>query len=127
MKKVEAIIREEKFEAVKKALEGKGFLGLTVSEVRGRGQQKGFTLQWRVGEYQVDLLTKVKVEVVANDKDTALVVETICEAARTGDIGDGMIFVLPVEQVCRVRTGESGEAVLTRNNKQAAAESGTSK
>ncbi|OGO37896.1 MAG: transcriptional regulator [Chloroflexi bacterium RBG_16_57_8] len=112
MKKIEAIIREEKLEAVKHALEEKGFIGLTASEVQGRGQQKGLSLQWRVGEYRVDLLPKLKVEVVVQDKDLDAVVDAICEAARTGDIGDGMIFVLPVEQVCRVRTGERGENVL---------------
>ncbi len=117
MKKIEAIIREEKFEVVKKALENKGFLGMTVTEVRGRGQQKGITLQWRVGEYQVDLLTKVKMEVVVADNDAQTVIDTICESARTGDIGDGIIFVQPVEQVCRVRTGETGESVLTKNRK----------
>ena len=118
MKKVEAIIREEKLEAVKKALEDKGFLGLTVTQVMGRGQQKGLTMQWRVGEYRVDLLPKIKVEVVVSDKDCPVVIDAICEAARTGAIGDGMIFILPVEQICRVRTGESGEAALIRNNKQ---------
>lgn len=114
MKKIEAIIREEKLEAVKKALEEKGFIGLTITQVSGRGLQKGLSLQWRVGEYRVDLLPKLKVEVVVNDKDCQVVIEAICEAARTGAIGDGMIFVLPVEQICRVRTGESGEATLTR-------------
>lgn len=117
MKKIEAIIKEERLEAVKKALEEKGFIGLTVTQVSGRGQQKGISLQWRVGEYRVDLLPKIKIEVVVSDKDCPTVVETICEAGRTGTIGDGMIFVLPVEQICRVRTGECGEAVLTQNNK----------
>ncbi len=118
MKKVEAIIREEKLEAVKSALEEKGFIGLTVTEVKGRGQQKGLSLQWRVGEYRVDLLPKIKVEVVVHDKDASTVLDIVCNAARTGDIGDGMIFVTPVEQVCRVRTGERGEEVLTRNGLQ---------
>src|SRR5512139_1007142 len=114
MKKIEAIIREEKFDAVKTALEENGFIGLTSTEVRGRGQQKGLCLQWRVGEYRVDLLPKVKVEVVVNDEDSSKVMETICSTARTGDIGDGMIFVIPVEDICRVRTGERGEAALPR-------------
>ena len=121
MKKIEAIIREEKFEVVKKALENKGFLGMTVTEVRGRGQQKGITLQWRVGEYQVDLLTKVKLEVVVADAEAETVLDIICSSARTGDIGDGIIFIQPVEEVCRVRTGERGEAVLTKNRSQAVA------
>jgi nitrogen regulatory protein P-II 1 len=121
MKKVEAIIREEKLEAVKTALEERGFIGLTVTEVKGRGQQKGLCLQWRVGEYRVDLLPKVKVEVVVNDADTTAVMDTICSSARTGDIGDGMIFVIPVEDICRVRTGERGEAALRRSSEKAAA------
>ena len=118
MKKVEAIIREEKLEAVKKALEDKGFIGLTVTQVSGRGQQKGISLQWRVGEYRVDLLPKIKLEVVVTDKDCPAVMQIICEAGRTGSFGDGMIFVMPVEQICRVRTGECGEAVLTQPSKQ---------
>jgi nitrogen regulatory protein P-II 1 len=120
MKKVEAIIREEKLEAVKKALEDKGFIGLTVTQVSGRGQQKGISLQWRVGEYRVDLLPKIKLEVVVTDKDCPAVIQIICESGRTGSFGDGMIFVMPVEQICRVRTGECGEAVLTQPSKQAA-------
>ncbi len=118
MKKVEAIIREEKLEAVKSALEEKGFIGLTVTEVKGRGQQKGLCLQWRVGEYRVDLLPKMKIEVVVNDEDTSVVMDTICSSARTGDIGDGMIFVMPVEDICRVRTGERGEEALPRTLKE---------
>ncbi len=116
MKKIEAIIREEKLEPVKAALEGKGFLGLTVSEVRGRGLQKGISLQWRVGEYRVDLLPKLKLEVVVNDKDSEAVIDTICDAARTGAIGDGMVFVLPVEEVRRVRTGERGGAAFVHSD-----------
>lgn len=118
MKKIEAIIRAEKLDAVKDALAEKGFLGLTVTPVTGRGQQKGLLLQWRAGEYRVDLLPKIKLEVVVADKDCQVVVDAICQAARTGDIGDGMIFVLPVDQICRVRTGESGEVALCRNNSQ---------
>jgi nitrogen regulatory protein P-II 1 len=118
MKKVEAIIREERFDAVKSALESEGFISLTCTEVRGRGQQKGLSLQWRVGEYRVDLLPKLKVEIVARDEDVSRIVDIICGAARTGDIGDGMIFVMPVEQICRVRTGETGEAALPRSERQ---------
>lgn len=117
MKKIEAIIREEKLELVKYTLEQKGFVGLTATQVEGRGQQKGLSLQWRVGEYRVDLLPKIKVEVVVQDKDVDTVVDAICQSARTGDIGDGMIFVLPVEQICRVRTGERGESILANNKK----------
>ena len=121
MKMVEAIIREERFESVKASLEERGFIGLTSTEVRGRGQQKGLSLQWRVGEYRVDLLPKVKVEVVVRDEDVSTVVDIVCEAARTGDIGDGMIFVIPVEQICRVRTGEKGEAALPHSERQSVA------
>ncbi len=117
MKRVEAIIREEKFDAVKTALEENGFIGLTSTPVQGRGQQKGLSLQWRVGEYRVDLLPKMKLEVVVMDKDLDKVMDTICCSARTGDIGDGMIFVTPVEEICRVRTGERGEAVLNGKSK----------
>jgi nitrogen regulatory protein P-II 1 len=118
MKKVEAIIREERFDSVKSALESEGFISLTCTEVRGRGQQRGLSLQWRVGEYRVDLLPKLKVEIVARDEDVSKIVDIICDAARTGDIGDGMIFVTPVEQICRVRTGETREAALPRSERQ---------
>jgi nitrogen regulatory protein P-II 1 len=114
MKKIEAIIREEKLDAVKKALEEKGFVGLTVSRVSGRGKQKGLALQWRVGEYRVELLPKLKLEIVTGDEDSALVIDTICQVARTGVMGDGMIFVLPVDDVIRVRTNEKGEDTLSR-------------
>jgi nitrogen regulatory protein P-II 1 len=109
MKKVEAIIREEKLEAVKKALEEKSYFGMTVSEVSGRGKQKGIPLQWRVGEYRVDLLPKLKIELVVLDEDVPDVIDAIVSRARTGDTGDGKIFVLPVEEVVRVRTGDRGE------------------
>jgi nitrogen regulatory protein P-II 1 len=112
VKKIEAIIREEKLDEVKEALERSGFPGLTVTQVLGRGQQKGLTLQWRVGEYRVDLLPKVKLEVVANDEQAQEVMDILAEAARTGEIGDGMIFVTTVEQVRRIRTGEQGSATL---------------
>jgi nitrogen regulatory protein P-II 1 len=121
VKKVEAIVREERFEAVKASLEEQGFIGLTSTEVRGRGQQKGLSLQWRAGEYRVDLLPKVKVEVVVSDEDASRVVDIVCGTARTGDIGDGMIFVIPVEQICRVRTGEKGQAALPRSERPSVA------
>jgi nitrogen regulatory protein P-II 1 len=112
MKKVEAIIREEKLEAVKKCLEDTGYMGITVTEVAGRGHQKGLVLQWRAGEYRVDLLPKLKVEVVVLDEDVAKVTECIVKAGRTGEMGDGKIFIIPVENVIRIRTGEQGiEAV----------------
>ncbi len=109
MKKIEAIIREERLEAVKKCLEDMGYMGITITEVSGRGHQKGLVLQWRAGEYRVDLLPKLKVEVVVMDEDVAKVTECIVAAARTGEMGDGKIFIMPVENVIRIRTGEQGE------------------
>ena len=108
MKKVEAIIREERLEAVKKSLENVGYMGITVTEVAGRGHQKGLVLQWRAGEYRVDLLPKLKIEVVVLDEDTAKVCSAVITAARTGEMGDGKIFIMPVENVIRIRTGEEG-------------------
>lgn len=112
MKKIEAIIREEKLDAVKTALEHNGYLGMTVSEVSGRGRQGGLTLQWRVGEYRVDLLPKLKVEVVVLDEDVARILNAITRVTRTGEIGDGKLFVLPVENAVRVRTGDEGDNAI---------------
>ena len=112
MKKIEAIIREERLNAVKKALEEKSYFGMTVSEVSGRGKQKGIPLQWRVGEYRVDLLPKLKIELVVLDEDVSVAIDAIVRNARTGDTGDGKIFVLPVEQVVRVRTGDRNENAI---------------
>jgi nitrogen regulatory protein P-II 1 len=112
MKKIEAIIREEKLNAVKKALEEKSYFGMTVSEVSGRGKQKGIPLQWRVGEYRVDLLPKLKLELVVLDEDVDLAIEAIIRNARTGETGDGKIFVMPVESVVRVRTGDRDENAI---------------
>ena len=112
MKKIEAIFREERLEAVKKALEQNGFIGMTISDVSGRGQQKGVTLQWRAGDYQVEFLPKIKLETICHDDDCETVVQTIQKAARTGRIGDGKIFILPVEDAMRIRTGEKGEKVI---------------
>jgi len=112
MKKIEAIIREERLDAVKKALEERSYFGMTVSEVSGRGKQKGISLQWRVGEYRVDLLPKLKIELVVLDEDVMPVIDAIVMNARTGDTGDGKIFVLPVETVVRVRTGDRNEAAI---------------
>ena len=106
MKKIEAIIREEKLDAVKKALEEKSYFGMTVSEVSGRGKQKGIPLQWRAGEYRVDLLPKLKLELVVLDDDVSAAIDAIVRNSRTGETGDGKIFVLPVEHVVRVRTGD---------------------
>ncbi len=112
MKKIEAIIREERLPAVKEALEEKSYFGMTVSEVSGRGKQKGIPLQWRAGEYRVDLLPKIKLELVVLDEDVPLVVEAIVRTARTGETGDGKIFILPVEGVVRVRTGDRDENAI---------------
>jgi len=112
MKKVEAIIREERLDAVKKALEEKSYFGMTVSEVSGRGKQKGISLQWRVGEYRVDLLPKLKIELVVLDEDVSVAIDAIVRNARTGETGDGKIFVMPVETVVRVRTGDRNENAI---------------
>jgi len=112
MKKIEAIIREESLEAVKQALEAESYYGMTVSEVRGRGRQKGIPLQWRVGEYRVDLLPKLKLELVVFDEDVPRAVNAIVTRARTGEIGDGKIFILPVDDAVRVRTGDHGNNAI---------------
>ena len=113
MKKIEAIIRPEKLNDVKSALESGGFVGLNVVHVTGRGAQKGIVHGGRGGEtYTVDMLPKLKIEVVVKDIDAAKAVDIIANAARTGNIGDGKIFIIPVEDAIRVRTGERGEVVV---------------
>lgn len=106
MMKVEAVIRPERLEQVKKALEEKGYVGMTVSEVTGRGEQKGIKLQFRGRTMEVDLLPKVKIELIVKDEATDELIGTISAAARTGRPGDGRIFVIPVARSIRVRTGE---------------------
>jgi nitrogen regulatory protein P-II 1 len=112
MKKVEAIIKPFKLDEVKENLNAIGVRGLTVSEVKGFGRQKGHTELYRGAEYVVDFLPKVKLEIIVNEDLVAKVVETIEKAARTGRIGDGKIFVTPVEEVVRIRTGERGEDAI---------------
>ncbi|GEJ57587.1 MAG TPA: P-II family nitrogen regulator [Anaeromyxobacteraceae bacterium] len=112
MKKVEAIIKPFKLDEVKQALSEVGVAGLTATEVKGFGRQKGHTELYRGAEYVVDFLPKVKVEVVVSDQLVGRVVEVIERAAKTGRIGDGKIFVVPVEEVIRIRTGERGEEAL---------------
>jgi nitrogen regulatory protein P-II 1 len=112
MKKVEAIIKPFKLDEVKESLSSIGAQGLTVTEVKGFGRQKGHTELYRGAEYVVDFLPKVKLEIIVSDENVAKVVETIEKAARTGRIGDGKIFVLPVEEVVRIRTGERGSEAL---------------
>jgi nitrogen regulatory protein P-II 1 len=112
LKKIEAIVRPFKLDDVKIALVNAGIVGMTVSEVRGFGRQKGQTERYRGSEYTVEFLQKLKIEVVVDDKDVDMVVECIITAARTGEIGDGKIFISPVEQIIRIRTGEKNlEAV----------------
>lgn len=108
MKKIEAIIKPFKLEEVKDALTESGVHGMTVSEVKGFGRQKGHTEIYRGSEYTVDFLPKVKIEIVANAEDAAAIVETIVKSASTNKIGDGKIFVSTIEDAVRIRTGESG-------------------
>jgi nitrogen regulatory protein P-II 1 len=112
MKKIEAIVREERFHLIKIALEEKGFISMSVSDVMGRGKQKGVSLKWRVGEHRIEFLPKKKLEIIVDDEDCEIVVNTILERARTGSVGDGKIFVLPVEEVYKIRTGEIGPAAI---------------
>ena len=112
MKKIEAIIRPERLEAVKHALSLTGHAGLSVIEIKGHGIQKGITQQWRGQEYTIDLLPKVMIWLVVNDHEVTDVVDVIISAAQTGRIGDGKIFVSPVEDAYRVRTGERGTDVI---------------
>jgi nitrogen regulatory protein P-II 1 len=106
VKKIEAIVRPFKLDEVKIALVNAGVVGMTVSEVRGFGRQKGQTERYRGSEYTVEFLQKLKIEIVVEDAQVDLVVDKIISAARTGEIGDGKIFVSPVEQIIRIRTGE---------------------
>ncbi len=112
MKKVEAIIKPFKLDEVKESLNAAGLRGLTVSEVKGFGRQKGHTELYRGAEYVVDFLPKVKLEIVVSEDQVGSVIKSIQEAAKTGRIGDGKIFVTPVEEVIRIRTGERGEDAL---------------
>ena len=112
MKKIEAIIKPFKLEEVKEALAGLGIEGMTVSEVKGFGRQKGHTEIYRGSEYTVDFLPKIKIEVVLPDALVASAVEAIAKAAKTGKIGDGKVFVSPIENVVRIRTGETGEQAV---------------
>jgi nitrogen regulatory protein P-II 1 len=112
MKKIEAIIRPFKLDEVKIALVNAGIVGMTVSEVRGFGRQKGQTERYRGSEYTVEFLQKLKIEIVVEDAQVDMVVDKVISAARTGEIGDGKIFVSPVDEIIRIRTGEKNtEAV----------------
>lgn len=112
MKKIEAIIKPFKLDDVKEALNAIGIKGLTISEVKGYGRQKGHTEIYRGAEYVIDFLPKLKIEIIVSSSQAEQVIDTIVEAAKTGKIGDGKIFVLPVESVVRVRTGERDEEAI---------------
>ncbi len=112
MKKIEAIIKPFKLDEVKDALNSIGIKGMTVAEVKGYGRQKGHTEIYRGAEYVVDFIPKVKLDIIVQDEQVDQVIETLLAAARTGKIGDGKIFVLPVERIVRVRTGETGSEAV---------------
>jgi nitrogen regulatory protein P-II 1 len=113
LKKIEAIIREDKLNDIKIALEEIGIMGMNVSDVRGRGRQGGITLSGRSGTYQVDMLPKLQLNIILSEHNVDKTVETIVQAGRTGQAGDGLIFIYPVDEVVRIRTGERGhDAVM---------------
>ena len=118
MKKIEAFIRHEAFEPIRSELLDRGFPSLSISEVKGSGRQKGLVEAYRGSSLTVSVRPKLKLEVVVADGDTATVVETIIRHARSGEIGDGKIFVLPVEEAIRIRTGDQGEAVLQSHTEE---------
>lgn len=112
MKKIETIIRPEKLESVRRALEAAGCSGLMISEIEGHGKQKGVVQQWRGEKYKVELLPKIKIDIVARDQDLGRITKTIIDNAKTGEIGDGKIFISNIEDAIRIRTGEKGEAAV---------------
>ena len=112
MKKLEAIIREEKLNDVKKALYEIGIVGMYITEIRGHGREGGIELLGRSGSYRVDLLPKILISIVLSDHNVGKTIDTICEAARTGETGDGLIFIYPVDDIVRIRTGERGRDAL---------------
>jgi nitrogen regulatory protein P-II 1 len=112
MKKIEAIIRREKLANVRMALEEIGYPGMTISEVTGHGKQKGLTQQWRGQEYKVEFLPKLKLEIVILDQDVGKTLSAIKRSARTGEMGDGKIFVMPIDSAVRIRTGDDGEDAI---------------
>lgn len=112
MKKIEAIIRHFKLEDVKKALTQAGIQGMTVTEVRGFGRQKGHTETYRGSEYTVDFIPKIKIEVVVGDEHLQSILDVICQTAKTGQVGDGKVFVWDLSNVVRIRTGESGPGAI---------------
>lgn len=112
MKRIEAIIRPEKLEAVRRALEKVGYSGLMISEIEGHGKQKGVVQQWRGEKYKVEFLPKIKIDIIVKDSEVERITKTIIESAKTGEIGDGKIFISSVDNAIRIRTGEKGEEAL---------------
>ncbi len=112
MKKIVAVIRPEIVDAVRSALGAAGVTGIMISEIEGHGKQKGVVQQWRGEKYKVELVPKVKIEIILKDQDVRRICTVIIDNARTGQIGDGKIFICPVDNVLRIRTGEEGEAAL---------------
>ena len=112
MKKIEAIVRPERVDEIRKALKQAGYPGITVSEVEGHGKQKGVTQQWRGETYRVELLAKAKLELVVSDRESEKLINALASSAKTGAVGDGKIFVTDVREVIRIRTGERGEDAL---------------
>lgn len=112
MKKIEAIVRPEKQEAVREALAKVGYSGLMITEIEGHGKQKGVVQQWRGEKYKVELLPKIKIDIVVRDADVDKIVKAIVESGKTGEIGDGKIFISPIETAVRIRTGEKGEDAI---------------
>ena len=112
MKKVEAVIRPDSLDEVMNALEGAGYPGIMVTEIEGHGRQKGVKQQWRGQEYKVDLLPKVKIELVVTDKEADEIIKSISKVAKTGQVGDGKIFLTDVTDAVRIRTGERGDSAL---------------
>jgi len=112
MKRIEATIRPEKLEPVRSVLADMGILGMTVTQVSGHGKQRGIALQSRAGEYRVEFLPKIKIEVVVVEEDLSRVLNAIVSKARTGEMGDGKIFVVPIEEAVRIRTGDTGASAI---------------
>jgi nitrogen regulatory protein PII len=112
MKHIIAVIRPEKLDDIRRALEKAGCSGIMISEIQGHGKQKGIVQQWRGEKYKVDLIPKVRLEVVVKDSELAAIKKTIIDNARTGEIGDGKMFISTVDEVVRIRTGEEGEIAL---------------
>jgi nitrogen regulatory protein P-II 1 len=112
MKKIEAVIRPEKLKGVLSAIDKVGYSGIMITEIQGHGKQKGLTQQWRGQTYKVEFLPKVKIEVVVEDSQAMKIAKTIEVSARTGEIGDGKIFIYPADTAIRIRTGEEGDGAL---------------